>query len=172
MLSTQFEIKDSLIKEILDAPLGHVVTVLENHLNCKIKLDLIEQNTSKPGSEFERKITITANNLPLIKAVIKFDRKILPKHIVAQLLQKRNLVGTILSLNDIPNKKDIIFLVEEEKKITRVYQIKYDQSIFFEVSEEIRLDYIDVIKKEFGIKDNIRDEKFQSFCWETMGQGW
>jgi len=77
-----------------------------------------------------------------------------------------------LSLNDIPNKKDIIFLVEEEKKITRVYQIKYDQSIFFEVSEEIRLDYIDVIKKEFGIKDNIRDEKFQSFCWETMGQGW
>jgi len=172
MLSTQFEIKDSLIKEILDAPLGHVVTVLENHLNCKIKLDLIEQNTSKPGSEFERKITITANNLPLIKAVIKFDRKILPKHIVSQLLQKRNLVGTILSLNDIPNKKDIIFLVEEEKKITRVYQIKYDQSIFFEVSEEIRLDYIDVIKKEFGIKDNIRDEKFQSFCWETMGQGW
>ncbi len=172
MLSTQFEIKDSLIKEILDAPLGHVVTVLENHLNCKIKLDLIEQNTSKPGSEFERKITISANNLPLIKAVIKFDRKILPKHIVAQLLQKRNLVGTILSLNDIPNKKDIIFLVEEEKKITRVYQIKYDQSIFFEVSEEIRLDYIDVIKKEFGIKDNIRDEKFQSFCWETMGQGW
>ena len=172
MLSTQFETKNSLIKKILDAPLGHVITVLGNCLNCKIKLDLIEQNTSKPGSEFERKITITANNLPLIKAVIKFDRKILPKHIVSQLLQKRNLIGTILSLNNIPNKKDILSLVEEEKKITRVYQIKYDQIVLFEVSEEIRLDYIDVIRKEFEIKNNIKDEKFQSFCWETMGQGW
>ena len=172
MLFTQFETKDSLVKEILDAPLGYVVTVLRNRLNCKIKLDLIEQNTSKPGSEFERKITITANNLPLIKAVIKFDKKTLPKHIISQLLQKRNLVGTILSLNDIPNKKYTISLVEEEKKINRVYQIKYDQITLFEISEEIRLDYIDVIQKEFEIKDNISDEKFQSFCWETMGQGW
>lgn len=172
MLSVQFETKDSLAKEILDAPLGHVITVLRNYLNCKINLDLIEQNTSKPGSKFERKVTITANNLPLIKAVIKFDRKTLPKHIVFQLLQKRNLIGTILSLNDIPNKKDIISLVKEKKKINRVYQIKYDQITLFEISEEIRLDYIDVIRKEFGVKDNISDEKFQSFCWETMGQGW
>lgn len=172
MLFTQFETKDSLIKEILDAPLGHVVSVLGNHLNCKIKLDLIEQNTPKPGSEFKRKITITANNLPLIKAVIKFDRTTLPKHVVSQLLEKRNLVGRILSLNDIPNKKDVISLVADEKKITRIYQIKHDRIVLFEVSEEIRIDYIDVIRKEFGIKNNISDEKFQSLCWETMGQGW
>lgn len=150
MLSIQFKTKDSLIKEILDAPLGHVITVLENHLNCNIKLDLIEQNTSKPGSEFERKIIISSNNLPLIKAIIKFDKKTLPKLVVSQLLQKRKLVGTILSMNNIPNKKDVIFLkVEEGRKIIRVYQIKYDQNIFFEISEEIRLDYIDVVKKEF-----------------------
>ena len=148
MLTTQFEANDYLIKEILDAPLGCVVTTLENHLNCNIKLDLVEQNTSKPGSKFERKITITANNLPVIKAVIKFDKKILPKHILNQLLQKRTLVGTILNLNDIPNKKDIIFLKVEKAKITRVYQIKYDQIVFFEVSEEIRLDYIDAIRNE------------------------
>ena len=148
MLTTQFEANDYLIKEILDAPLGCVVTTLENHLNCNIKLDLVEQNTSKPGSKFERKITITANNLPVIKAVIKFDKKILPKHILSQLLQKRTLVGTILNLNDIPNKKDIIFLKVEKAKITRVYQIKYDQIVFFEVSEEIRLDYIDAIRNE------------------------
>jgi len=172
MLTRQFDTNDSLIKEILDAPLGCVVATLENHLDCNIKLDLIEQNTSKPGSTFERKIMITANNLPLIKAVIKFDKKILPKHIVNQLLQKRSLVGTILNLNDIPNKKDIISLVKEKKKINRVYQIKYDKITLFEISEEIRLDYIDVIRKEFEVKDNIRDEKFQSFCWETMGQGW
>ena len=148
MLTRQFEVNNDLIKEILDAPLGHVVTVLESNLDCNIKLDLIEQNTSKPDSKFERKIMITANNLPLIKAVIKFDRKILPKHIVNQLLQKRNLVGTILDLNDIPNKKDIIFLKVEKTKITRIYQIQYDQIIFFEVSKEIRLDYIDSIQNK------------------------
>jgi len=148
MLTRQFDTNDSLIKEILDAPLGCVVATLENHLDCNIKLDLIEQNTSKLGSKFERKIMITANNLPLIKAVIKFDKKILPKHIVNQLLQKRSLVGTILNLNDIPNKKDIIFLKIEKAKITRVYQIKYDQIIFFEISEEIRLDYIDSIQNK------------------------
>lgn len=152
MSSTQFETNDLLTKKILDAPLGHIVNVLENHLYCKIKLDLIEQNISKPGSKFERKITITGNNLPLIKAVITFDRKILPQPIVKQLLQKINLVGTILNLNDIPNKKDIVFLkIEKEKKITRIYQIKYGESIFFEVSEEIRLDYIGAIQKEFGM---------------------
>ncbi len=57
MTCTQFETNDLLIKEILDAPLGHMVSVLEHHLCCKIKLDLIEQNTLKPGSKFERKIT-------------------------------------------------------------------------------------------------------------------
>lgn len=148
MLARQFEINNDLIKKILDAPLGNVVTVLESNLDCNIKLDLIEQTTSKPDSKFERKIMITANNLPLIKAVIKFDRKILPKHIVNQLLQKRNLVGTILDLNDIPNKKDIIFLKVEKTKITRIYQIQYDQITFFEVSEEIRLDYIDSIQNK------------------------
>ena len=146
MLSTEFDTRDLLIQEILDAPLGHVITVLENHLNCKIKLDLIEQNTSKPGSIFERKITIMADDYPLIKAIIKFDKNILPKHIVDQLLQKRQLIGTIMNLNGIPNKKDVISLNVEKKKINRVYQINYDQNTYFEVYEEIRLDYIDSIK--------------------------
>jgi len=153
MLTTKFDARNSLIEEILDAPLGHVITALGNYLNCKIKLDLIEQNSSNPGSTFERKITITANHFPLIKAVIKFDKNILPKYVVRQLLQKRKLVGTIMNLYEIPNKKDIVFLnVEKGKKITRIYQIKFDNNVFFEVSEEIRLDCIDTIEKEFGIK--------------------
>ncbi len=155
MLSTKFDTRDLSIQEILDAPLGHVITVLENYLNCKIKLDLIEQNTSKPGSIFERKITITANHFPLIKAIIKFDKKILPKRIVEQLLQKRQFIGTIMNLNEIPNKKDIISLKVEKKKIIRVYQIKYDENTYFEISEEIRLDYIDSIKNEFGMKKGL-----------------
>lgn len=27
-------------------------------------------------------------------------------------------------------------------------------------------------KKKIEKKDKIYDERFQSFCWETMGQGW
>ena len=152
MLTSQSETKDIMIKEMLDAPLGHIVDALKNHLNCKIKLELIEQNTPRPGTEFERKVIVTTNNLPLIKATIKFDKKILPEHITSQLLQKRRLVGTILNLNNIPNDKKITFFNAEKEKISRVYEIKYDNHVFFEVSEEIRTDYINVVRKEFGVK--------------------
>jgi len=152
MLASQFESNDIMIKEMLDVPLGHIVTVLNNHLNCKIKLELITQNTPKPGTEFERKIIVTANNLPVIKATVKFDRKILPEHITSQLLQKKRLVGIILNLNNIPNDKKITFFDVEKEKISRMYEIKNDKDIFFEVFEEIRTDYINVVRKEFGVK--------------------
>ena len=154
MLASQSESNGIMIKEMLDAPLGHIVTALGNHLNCKIRLELIAQNTPRPGTEFERKIIVTANNLPLIKATIKFDRKILPEHITSQLLQKRRLVGTILNLNNIPNDKKITFLNVEKEKILRMYEIKNGKDVFFEVSEEIRTDYINVVIKEFGVKRN------------------
>jgi hypothetical protein len=152
MLIPQSETNDILINEMLEAPLGQIVTVLGNHLNCKIKLELIEQNTPKPGTGFERKIIVTANNLPLIKATIKFDKKVLPEHITNQLLQKRKLVGTILNLNGIPNDKNVIFFNMKKDKISRAYQIKNNDAIFFEVSEEIRTDYINVVRKKFGVK--------------------
>jgi len=170
-MSAILKAKDSLLKEILDAPLGDVVTILQRHLNYKIKIDLIEQNTSKPSSKFTRKISISANNLPLIKATIKFDKNILPKQIMSQLLQKTILVGDILKLNNIPNEKKIISLMIEKDKIIRIYQIKFEEKILFEVSEEIRLDWIN----EFRVveaQDKINDDKFQSLCWEAMGPGW
>ena len=86
MSITQFKPHNDLLKKILNASLGEVVTVLVENLNCKIYLDLIEQNTPKLGTEFERKITVSAGGLPLIRAVIKFDRKILPPFIVKDLL--------------------------------------------------------------------------------------
>lgn len=152
MLVPQSKTNDKIIKEMLEAPLGHIVTALGNHLNCKIKLELIEQNTPKPGPEFERKIIVTANNLPLIKATIKFDKKVLPEQITNQLLQKRRLIGTILNLNGIPNDKHVTFFNVKKDKISRAYQIKNNDKIFFEVSEEIRTDYINEIRKEFGVK--------------------
>ena len=110
-MSTLLKAKNLLLKEILDAPLGNVVTILERYLNYKIEIDLIEQNISKLGARFTRKISITANNLPVIKATIKFDKNILPPQIMSQLLQKTSLVGDILKQNNIPNEKKIISLV-------------------------------------------------------------
>ncbi len=148
---TQVESHNDLLKKILNASLGEVVTVLVENLNCKIYLDLIEQNTPKPGTEFERKITVSAEGLPLIRAVIKFDRKTLPAFIMNDLLQKRRKIGTILELNGIPNEKNIVFLTCDQKRLFRIYEIKNDGKVWFEISEEINLDYLYSIQREFSL---------------------
>ena len=170
-MSTLLKAKNLLLKEILDAPLGNVVTILERYLNYKIEIDLIEQNISKFGARFTRKISITANNLPVIKATIKFDKNILSPQIMSQLLQKTSLVGDILKQNNIPNEKKIISLVIKNDKIIRIYQIKFEDKILFEVSEVIRLDWLNEFRM-VEVQDKINDEKFQSLCWEAMGPGW
>ena len=50
---------EDLLNKILDAPVGQVVTVLGEMLNCSIKLQVIEQNTVSPN-KFVRNISITA----------------------------------------------------------------------------------------------------------------
>lgn len=155
MASTQHLTDETIVKEILDAPIGHVVTVLSNYFDCKIKLDLIEQNTPKPGSEFERKVTITMNGIPVVRAAIRFDKKILPENVLTQLLQKKRIVGTILNLNGIPNERKTVFLERNKKRIVRKYQIKFDKHVFFEVTEEIRLDFLAHIRKTFDRNSQI-----------------
>ena len=153
MSISQLERNDVFLKKILEAPLGQVVTVLGENLNCKISLDLIEQNTPKPGTEFERKIVVSADELPIIRAIIKFDRNVLPRYIVNDLLQKRRMIGTILNKNGIPNEKNIILLNldQDEKKIHRVYEIRSNGNVLFEISEEIKLDHLDIIRKKYHI---------------------
>jgi hypothetical protein len=56
MSISKLDENDIFLKKILDAPLGQVVTVLGENLNCKICIDLIEQNTPKPGTKFEKKL--------------------------------------------------------------------------------------------------------------------
>ncbi len=163
--------KNLFLREILDAPLGNVVTILEHYLNYKIKIDIIEQNISKPGARFTRKISITANNLPLIKATIKFDKNIISTQMMSKLLQKTSLVGDILKQNNIPNKKKIISMMIKNDKIVRIYQIKFEEKILFEVSEVIMLDWINEFRMA-EVQDKINDAKFQSLCWEAMGPGW
>ena len=62
---------EDLLNKILDAPVGKVITVLGEILNCNIKVEVIEQNTVSP-SQFVRKVAIIAQELPVIKADVKF----------------------------------------------------------------------------------------------------
>lgn len=151
MSVTQIQQQNNLLEKILNASLGEVVTVLEKNINCKIYLDLIEQNTVKPGTKFDRKITVSARDLPIIRAVIKFDTKILPSVIVRKLLQKHKKIGTILQEYDIPNERYIVFLRQNEKTVFRIYEIKNKDKVWFEISEEIKLDHLSSILREFPV---------------------
>ncbi len=136
-------ILDPLLKRILDAPVGHVESTLKMALECDVHLDIIEQNQIS-GTNFVRKVTITANELPVILAIVNFDSKILPSNVLAELLRKKDGIGTILTQNHIKSIRKIISVDYDEKqqKVTRRYQIITDNTVWFEISEEIRLDYI------------------------------
>jgi len=151
MSISKLDENDIFLKKILDAPLGQVVTVLGENLNCKICIDLIEQNTPKPGTKFERKIVVSTDGLPIIRAIIKFDRNQLPDLVVNELLQKRSLVGTILNRYSILNDKKVISANFDKsgKIFYRVYEIQSHGKILFEIEEEIKLDHLDLIRKKY-----------------------
>ncbi len=153
MSISKLEENDIFLKKILDAPLGQVVTVLGENLNCKICIDLIEQNTPKPGTKFVRKIVVSADGLPIIRAMIKFDRTQLPDSIVNELLQKRSLVGTILNRYSILNNKKVISINfdKDGKKLYRIYEIQSHGRVLFEIDEEIKLDHLDLIRKKYHL---------------------
>ncbi|MCV0411699.1 hypothetical protein [Nitrosarchaeum sp.] len=153
MSISKFEKNDTFLKKILDAPLGQVVTVLGENLNCKICIDLIEQNTPKPGTKFERKIVVSADELPIIRAIIKFDRNHLPDYVVNELLQKRSLVGTILNRYSITNDKKVISTNFDKngKKFYRIYEIQSYGKVLFEIDEEIKLDHLALIRKKYHL---------------------
>jgi chorismate-pyruvate lyase len=136
-------ILDPLLQSILDAPVGQVESTLKKTLECDLHLDIIEQNQIS-GTNFVRKVIITANELPVILAIVKFDSKILPNKITSELLQKKDGLGTILIHNNIKANRRIITIDYDEKqeKVTRKYQIVINNTAWFEIIEEIRLDYI------------------------------
>ena len=136
-------ILDPLLQSILDAPVGQVESTLKVALECDVYLDIIEQNQIS-GTNFVRKVIITANELPVILAIVNFDSKILPSNVSSELLRKRDGIGTILTRNHIKSKRKIISVDYDDKleKVTRKYQIITDNTVWFEIIEEIRLDYI------------------------------
>ena len=131
---------EDLINRILDASVGQVVTVLGETLNCNIKLEVIEQSSVAPN-QFVRKVSITAQGFPVIKANVKFDSTVLPELIMTELLKKKQGVGDILTANKINATRNIISLNRnpDENKVTREYEIIHNGIIWFTIIEEIRL---------------------------------
>ena len=127
-----------LLNKILDAPVGQVVAVLGEVLNCNIKLQVIEQNTISPN-QFVRNISITAQEFPVIKANVKFDSTVLPELIMTDLLKKKRGVGTILNVNNIKTIRKILSLNQDENSASREYQIIHDGIVWFTIIEEIKL---------------------------------
>ncbi len=135
---------ENLLNKILDAPVGQVVTVLEDALNCNIQLEVIEQNTTSLN-QFVRKVSITAKELPVIKATVKFDSNVLPEFIMSELLEKKYGIGTILNSNNIQATRNTISLNRnsDESKVSREYEIIHNGIVWFNILEEIRLGHLD-----------------------------
>ncbi len=138
---------DPLLKSILDAPVGQVESTISKVLECNVYLDIIEQNQLS-GTNFVRKITITVKDLPVIRAVAKFDSKILPEQVMTELLRRKEGIGTILTRNKIKVDREVVSLdfKQNGKDVIRKYRIVSNESVWFEILEEIRLDYITACK--------------------------
>jgi len=137
-------ISSVLLNKILDAPVGQVVTVLGENLNCNVKLKVVEQNTIS-SNQFVRKVSITAQGFPVIKANVQFDSTILPDFVMSDLLKKKRGIGTILNVNNIKATRKIISMTHnpEENKASREYEIIHNGIVWFTISEEIRLGNLD-----------------------------
>ncbi len=138
---------DPLLKSILDASVGQVESTLSKVLECNVDLDIIEQNHLS-GTNFVRKITITVKDLPVSRAIVKFDSKIIPEQIMTELLRRKEGIGTILTRNKIKVDREVVSLdfKQNGKDVIRKYRIVSNESVWFEILEEIRLDSITACK--------------------------
>ena len=127
-----------MLNKILDAPVGQVVIILGEALNCNIKLQVIEQNKNSSG-QFVRNISIMAQEFPVIKANVKFDSTVLPEIIITDLLKKKQGIGTILNTNNIKATRKMLSLNQDENSALREYQIIHNDIVWFTIIEQIKL---------------------------------
>ena len=134
---------DFLAKTLLDAPVGHVEQTIEEILKRPVRLDVIEQNLIS-GTRYNRKIVIASGQVPIVHATVRFDSKHIPKLIMTELLQKKEGIGNILRKHNITVQRNTLEVnVEPDgKKLTRDYEIWYNNLIWFDITEEIRLDLL------------------------------
>jgi chorismate-pyruvate lyase len=134
---------DLLAKAILDAPIGRVEQTIEDIIKKPVRLDVIEQNLISETS-YNRKIVISFGQSPIVRATVGFDSKNIPEEIMKELLQKKKGIGNILlKYNITAQRKTLKINVEDGgKKLMRSYEIWNNNSVWFEITEEIRLDLL------------------------------
>jgi chorismate-pyruvate lyase len=127
----------------LNTPIGHVEQTVADILKRNVSFNVIEQ-TPIGQTEYLRKIIISADQFPIVSATVRFDSKIIPQHILEELLRKKEGIGTILQKYHImAHRRSIVITISTDgKKITRDYEIVQDNSVWFQISEEIRLDLL------------------------------
>ena len=135
-------------KTLLDAPLGYVVQTISEIIKKPVYFKIVEQN-SVSGTKYVRKVVIGYDKFPILCANVKFDSKNLPKSVMTALLQKKESIGKILRNNKIlAQRRPILIEMDADKKtVTRQYEILYNDSVWFGVSEEIRLDLLYACKE-------------------------
>ncbi|QLH08963.1 hypothetical protein DSQ19_05245 [Candidatus Nitrosotenuis sp. DW1] len=112
-------------------------------LKRNVGFNVIEQ-TPIGKTEYLRKIIISADQFPIVSATVRFDSKTIPRHILAELLRKKEGIGTILQKHHVvAHRRAIVITISTDgKKITRDYEIVQEDSAWFQISEEIRLDLL------------------------------
>jgi chorismate-pyruvate lyase len=134
-------------KRLLDAPVGYVEQTISEIIGKPVYLKVIEQN-SISGTKYVRKVVIGHDKFPILRANVKFDSKNIPQTVMASLLQKKDSIGKILRNNNttVQRKLTLINLDEVKNIVTREYEILSNNSVWFKVSEEIRLDILRACK--------------------------
>ncbi len=134
---------DQIAKTLLDAPVGYVEQTISMIIKKPVYLNVVEQN-SVSGTKYVRKVVIGHEQFPILHAVVKFDSKNIPGNIMTGLLQKKESIGSILRKNNViaQRRPTGINFDQDRKTVTREYEILCDGSVWFQISEEIRLDFL------------------------------
>ena len=134
---------DLLAKTLLDAPVGYVEQTIAEIIKKPTYLKVVEQN-SISGTKYVRKVVIGHNQFPIVSAITKFDSQNLPESVMSGLLERKDSMGKILRKNNIVAQRGSVVTNydPEQKKITRDYEVLYKNLVWFQVSEEIRLDFL------------------------------
>jgi len=131
--------QDSFVNFLLDVPVGQIEAFLKQKLQGDVHLEVVEQNRTS-GTNFVRKVVITANNLPVIRATVSFDSSKLSEQILSGLLRKNEGIGSILTQNNIQAQRNVVSLESgSDGTVKRNYEIITNNTVLFYVSEEILL---------------------------------
>jgi len=124
---------DSFVNFLLDVPVGQIEAFLKQKLQGDVHLEVVEQNRTS-GTNFVRKVVITANNLPVIRATK------LSEQILSELLRKNEGIGSILTQNNITARRNVVSLESgSDGTVKRNYEIITNNTVLFYVSEEMLL---------------------------------